>query len=57
MSRSDLEALRHHGFGDRAIHDATQVARYFNHTNRIADALGVETEDLNRPWEKPPTTG
>ena len=52
MSPADLDALRRHGFDDRAIHDATQVISYFNYINRIADALGVEPEDFIRPWEQ-----
>lgn len=44
MSRSDVEALRAAGLSDRAIHDAAQVAGYFNYINRIADGLGVELE-------------
>jgi len=51
MSAADLEALRQHGFDDRAIHDATQVIGYFNYINRIADGLGVEPETFIRPWE------
>lgn len=47
---ADLDALRAHGFDDRAIHDATQVVAYFNYITRVADALGVEPEDFIRPW-------
>lgn len=52
MSPDDLAVLRHHGFDDRAIHDATQVIGYFNYINRVADALGVEPETFIRPWER-----
>jgi len=51
MTEADVQALRGHGFDDRAIHDATQVISYFNYINRIADALGVGNEDFIRPWE------
>ena len=44
MSRTDTETLRTHGYSDRAILDATHVIGYFNHINRLADALGVELE-------------
>lgn len=54
MSADDIEALRAAGFDDRAIHDATQVAGYFNYINRVADALHVEQEDFVRAWEQPP---
>jgi uncharacterized peroxidase-related enzyme len=52
MDPADLDALRHKGLDDRAIHDATQVIAYFNYINRIADALGVEPEDFIQPWGK-----
>jgi alkylhydroperoxidase family enzyme len=60
MTRGDLDALRAHDFGDRAIHDAVQVISYFNYITRVADGLGVEPEDFIRPWgreEVPPPQG
>jgi alkylhydroperoxidase family enzyme len=53
MNADDIEALRAAGFDDRAIHDATQVASYFNYINRVAEALHVEQEDFVRAWEQP----
>ncbi|HXV85216.1 MAG TPA: hypothetical protein VD793_00880 [Gemmatimonadales bacterium] len=50
MTPRDLEALRAHGFDDRAIHDAVQVVGYFNYITRVADALGVEPESFITPW-------
>lgn len=50
MAPSDLQALRAHGFSDRAIHDAVQVIAYFNYITRVADALGVEPEDFIPRW-------
>ncbi|MYC99432.1 MAG: hypothetical protein F4X13_09210 [Gammaproteobacteria bacterium] len=50
VGAEDLEALRGHGFSDRAIHDATQVIGYFNYITRVADGLGVEPETFVRPW-------
>ena len=50
MMPNDLDTLRQHGFGDRAIHDAVQVIAYFNYITRIADSLGVEEEDFIQPW-------
>lgn len=44
MAARDLEPLRALGLDDRAIHDAVQVAAYFNYITRVADALGVEPE-------------
>jgi uncharacterized peroxidase-related enzyme len=40
----DIEALRTHGFNDRAIHDICAVTAYYAFVNRIADGLGVELE-------------
>ena len=40
----DLVALRSHGLKDRDILDAVQVISYFNYINRIADALGIDSE-------------
>jgi uncharacterized peroxidase-related enzyme len=52
MTAADIKRLRDHGFGDRAIHDATQVIAYFNYINRIADGLDVALEEFVRPWER-----
>jgi len=41
---ADVERLRSHGFSDAAIHDAIQVASYFNYVNRVADGVGVDDE-------------
>ena len=54
MAESDISALRCAGLDDVAIHDATQIIAYFNYINRVADALGVETEDFIRPWGEGP---
>ncbi len=51
MQEPDVAALRAAGFDDAAIHDAVQVAGYFNYINRVADALGVEPETFVRAWE------
>ncbi|MFZ1399937.1 MAG: hypothetical protein WAS33_23735 [Candidatus Promineifilaceae bacterium] len=53
MTPGDLDAVRGHGFDDRAIHDAVQVIGYFNYINRIAHGLGVEPETFVRPWGQP----
>lgn len=44
MKRADVGELRSHGLSDRAILDATHIIGYFNHINRLADALGVDLE-------------
>ena len=48
--KADLDALRAHGFDDRALHDATQVIAYFNYVSRVADALGLEPETFVEEW-------
>jgi len=50
LNLADLNVLRSHGLGDRAIHDAVQVIGYFNYITRLADALGVEPEEFIPPW-------
>ncbi len=52
MTQADVDALREHGFDDRAIHDAVQVIAYFNYINRIADGLDVDLEHgmPPNPW-------
>ncbi len=57
MTPSDLDTLRAQGFDDRAIHDAAQVIGYFNYITRIADSLGVESEDFIRPWGQDESPG
>jgi uncharacterized peroxidase-related enzyme len=42
----ELVALRKEGFKDEDILDVVHIAGYFNHINRLADALGVELEDF-----------
>jgi uncharacterized peroxidase-related enzyme len=44
MTRSDVDALRAHGFDDAAIHDIAQVTALFNYYNRLADGLGIDPE-------------
>jgi len=44
VRREHVDALRGHGFGDRAIHDACSIVAYYAFVNRIADGLGVEIE-------------
>lgn len=41
---ADVDALREHGFDDRAIHDICAITAYYAFVNRMADGLGVELE-------------
>ncbi|MFQ5652997.1 MAG: carboxymuconolactone decarboxylase family protein [bacterium] len=43
---SEVAELRKVGFGDEAILDIVHITGYFNHINRVADALGVDLEDF-----------
>ena len=42
--REHLDVLREHGLTDEDILVLTHVVGYFNHINRVADALGVDLE-------------
>ena len=42
--REDLEPLRAQGLSDEEILSLTHVVGFFNHINRVADALGVDLE-------------
>ena len=46
MSRAEVDALKKVGFNDAAILELVHIIGFFNHINRIADALGVDLE----PW-------
>ena len=45
MNDADADALRAAGFSDRDILDIVEVVGYYAYANRIADGLGLETED------------
>ena len=47
---ADIERLREYGFPDAAIAKATEIAAYYNFTNRIVNTLGVELEPGLTPW-------
>lgn len=49
MEESDVRELQSHGFDDEAIHDAFQVAAYFNYINRVCDGLGIDLEEEMPP--------
>ncbi len=49
MSAADVKKLRNQGFDDEAIHDAFQVAAYFNYINRVVDGLGIDLEQEMPP--------
>ena len=44
MGPEDLDALREEGLDDGEITEAVHVIGFFNHINRVADALGVDLE-------------
>jgi uncharacterized peroxidase-related enzyme len=45
MVEGDLQPMRHNGLSDRDILDVNQVVAYFAYVNRVADGLGVRTDD------------
>jgi uncharacterized peroxidase-related enzyme len=51
MKRTDLESLRAHGLDDEELLELVHIIGYFNHINRLADALGVDLEDFMSPKE------
>jgi uncharacterized peroxidase-related enzyme len=48
MSEADVAALRAEGMTDEEILDLVQLIAYFNYTNRVATALGVDPEEPRR---------
>ena len=44
-SDTDVDSLRQAGFNDRDILDIVEVVAYYAYANRIADGLGLQTED------------
>jgi uncharacterized peroxidase-related enzyme len=53
MERADVAALREHGFADADILDAVQLIGYFNFTNRVMDALGIQPDPHMRHRARP----
>jgi len=45
MVEADVASLRDEGFSDRDILDIVEVTAYYAYVNRVADGLGVPTED------------
>jgi uncharacterized peroxidase-related enzyme len=45
MIQSDVEGLKAAGFSDRDILDIAEVTAYYAYANRIADGLGIRTEE------------
>lgn len=45
VDESDIVQLKEAGFSEQQITIAVQVIGYFNYINRVADGLGVESED------------
>jgi uncharacterized peroxidase-related enzyme len=49
-TREDVERLREYGFTDEAIVKAVEIAAYYNFSNRVTLALGVELESGIELW-------
>ncbi|NIR50281.1 peroxidase [candidate division KSB1 bacterium] len=56
IDQKDVESLRQNGFEDEDILDIVHIVGYFNHINRLADALGVDLEDFMIQGRGNPTT-
>jgi uncharacterized peroxidase-related enzyme len=48
---ADVERLREYGFDDRQILRATEIAAYYNLSNRLVLGLGVALEPGGPAWE------
>ncbi|RMD95283.1 MAG: peroxidase [Calditrichaeota bacterium] len=46
VKEEDVRQLKEIGFKDEDILDMVHITGYFNHINRLADALGVDLEDF-----------
>ena len=46
VTQDYLDDLRQSGLDDTMLHDIVQVTAYFSYINRLADALGVELEEV-----------
>ena len=45
-TEAEIAELRSVGFSDEDILDIVHITGFFNHINRVADALGVDLEDF-----------
>ncbi len=45
VSERDVQTLRNAGFDDIGVMDIVMVVSLFNFMNRVADGLGVQTEE------------
>ena len=54
VTKKDYKNLRNNNFNDKAISEIVQVISYFNYINRVADGLGLESEDFidNKGYKK-----
>ena len=46
LKETNVVALKQYGFTDEDILDIAHITGYFNHINRVADALGIDLEDF-----------
>ncbi|MFQ5692475.1 MAG: carboxymuconolactone decarboxylase family protein [Nitrospinota bacterium] len=47
ITREDVDNLRAHGFDDREILEIATLSAYRNYIARVANALGVEVDDVH----------
>ena len=46
MNKKDIESLKAFDFTESEISEIVQVVSYFNYINRVADGLGLESEEF-----------
>jgi hypothetical protein len=50
MSANDVVYMSRTGLSDEDIRDVILIASYFSFCNRVAEGVGLETEDTRKEW-------
>ena len=46
ITKLDIDTLSNYDLSDKEISEIVQIVSYFNYINRVADGLGLETEEF-----------
>ena len=46
VDKKDIQSIKNFGYVDKEISEIVQIISYFNYINRVADGLGLESEDF-----------
>ena len=46
IDKKDIQSIKNFGYVDKEISEIVQIISYFNYINRVADGLGLESEDF-----------